>query len=245
MQRPAVIGIFDIQLGIRKVTYTLKRSTTGRLVWLRINPNTGLVVTIPRHYPKQDIPSFLTSRSEWIIKHLDKLANELEERNNPHSGANRTIRYLGNSLPIIHINNSSEDRITLESNRLLIKHRSEAPIQSHAEVLIWLQQEAVGLIRHKVAFWGRLMGFRFRNVTIRDQHTRWGSCSRLKNLNFNWRIVMAPEPVLDYVIIHELCHLKEMNHSPSFWTLVARHSPDWRTHRRWLNSHGNGLRNIS
>jgi predicted metal-dependent hydrolase len=105
-----------------------------------------------------------------------------------------------------------------------------------------LRREAVRIINARVCSFSQTLGVTFHRVTVRDQNTRWGSCSRLKNLSFNWRIIMAPEPVLDYVVIHELCHLQELNHSPRFWALVARHAPEWRVHRRWLNKFGDGLR---
>jgi len=75
-------------------------------------------------------------------------------------------------------------------------------------------------------------------VTIRDQRTRWGSCSAAGTLSFNWRLVLAPFEVLDYVVVHELCHLREANHSRRFWRLVESRRPDWREQRAWLNEHG-------
>jgi predicted metal-dependent hydrolase len=75
-------------------------------------------------------------------------------------------------------------------------------------------------------------------IQIRDQRSRWGSCSTRGTLSFNWRLVLAPFDVLDYVVVHELCHLREPNHSSRFWRLVERHRPDWRTQRDWLNTHG-------
>ena len=75
-------------------------------------------------------------------------------------------------------------------------------------------------------------------VQIRDQRSRWGSCSTRGTLSFNWRLVLAPFEVLDYVVVHELCHLREPNHSRRFWKLVEMHRPDWREHRDWLYEHG-------
>ena len=75
-------------------------------------------------------------------------------------------------------------------------------------------------------------------IQIRDQRSRWGSCSTRGTLSFNWRLVLAPFDVLDYVVVHELCHLREPNHSRRFWKLVEQHRPDWRSHRDWLHEHG-------
>ncbi len=84
-------------------------------------------------------------------------------------------------------------------------------------------------------------GGHYNRITIRDQKTRWGSCSAKGTLSFNWRLMLAPPAVLDYVVIHELCHLTHMNHSKAFWALVESACPDYRTHRRWLKEHGQEL----
>jgi predicted metal-dependent hydrolase len=81
-------------------------------------------------------------------------------------------------------------------------------------------------------------GLSYERLMIRGQKTRWASCSRSGTMSFNWRLLLAPEPVLDYVVWHEVCHLSVMDHSPRFWSLVARHGPDYRTHVRWLRRFG-------
>ena len=90
--------------------------------------------------------------------------------------------------------------------------------------------------------WSREMGVAYKSVRVKDQRSLWGSCTREGSLNFNWRVVMAPSEVLDYLVIHELAHLLEMNHSRRFWAHVARWSPDYKAHRRWLREHGHKLR---
>ena len=82
------------------------------------------------------------------------------------------------------------------------------------------------------------LGVEYRRIQIRDQRTRWGSCSTTGTLSFNWRLVLAPFEVLDYVVVHELCHLREANHSRRFWRLVETRRPDWRAQRDWLDEHG-------
>jgi predicted metal-dependent hydrolase len=82
------------------------------------------------------------------------------------------------------------------------------------------------------------LGVTYRRIEIRGQRTLWGSCSPRGTLSFNWRLVLAPFEVLDYIVVHELCHLREPNHSPRFWRLVATHRPGWREQRDWLRDHG-------
>ena len=101
--------------------------------------------------------------------------------------------------------------------------------------------QAADIFARKAAYYATRMGVTFNRITIRDQKTRWGSCSSKGNLNFNWRLVLAHVPVLDYVVIHELAHRREMNHSSRFWDIVGEMMPDYQIHRRWLREHGGSL----
>lgn len=93
----------------------------------------------------------------------------------------------------------------------------------------------------RVAYFNELTGGSYNRITIRDQKTRWGSCSARGTLSFNWRLMLAPPTVADYVIVHELCHLTYMNHSAAFWKKVEFVYPDYRTARKWLKEHGHEL----
>ncbi len=93
----------------------------------------------------------------------------------------------------------------------------------------------------RAAHWAPLLGVTFGKVRVKDQRTLWGSCTRGGDLNFNWRLTLAPPGVLDYVVVHELAHRLEMNHSRRFWAHVEKHCPDHRVHRRWLRRHGREL----
>ena len=93
----------------------------------------------------------------------------------------------------------------------------------------------------KAAYYARIMDVSYGRISIREQRTRWGSCSSKGNLNFNWRLILAPEEVLDYVVVHELAHRREMNHSKAFYAIVESVLPDYRSARRWLREHGHSL----
>ena len=95
----------------------------------------------------------------------------------------------------------------------------------------------------RVARYAAMLGVSYGRITVRHQKTRWGSCSGKKNLNFNCLLMLAPEAVRDYVVIHELCHLKEMNHSARFWALVQSIMPEYKQHRQWLRTNGKALIN--
>ena len=93
----------------------------------------------------------------------------------------------------------------------------------------------------RVSHWAPRLGVTFGRVKVKDQKSRWASCSREGTLNFNWRLTLASSEILDYVVIHELAHRLEMNHSRRFWAHVQKHCPDYKVHRRWLNKNGAAL----
>ena len=103
------------------------------------------------------------------------------------------------------------------------------------------KEEAERVIKNRVMFLNKEYGYLFKNIKIKNQKTIWGSCSKRGNLNFNYKILFLPEKIRDYIIIHELCHLKEMNHSSSFWKLVSKLCPDYRETRKDLYSYTMGL----
>ena len=104
-----------------------------------------------------------------------------------------------------------------------------------------LSSQAKQIIPVRTAHFANQMGVTYGRITIRSQHTRWGSCSAVGNLNFNCLLMLIPPEVLDYVIVHELCHRKEMNHSPRFWAEVEKVLPDYRLRKAWLKEHGSAL----
>jgi len=104
-----------------------------------------------------------------------------------------------------------------------------------------LTLQAKSAIPERVEYYARQIGVNYGRISIRHQRTRWGSCSGKGNLNFNCLLVLAPPQVLDYVVVHELCHLLEMNHSKRFWSLVEETLPDYRGRRKWLREHGEEL----
>lgn len=117
------------------------------------------------------------------------------------------------------------------------EEESTLPVFSEEQKADFRKQAAV-IFAERTAYFANIMGVEYGGITIREQKTRWGSCSSKRNLNFNWKLVLAPRNVLDYVVVHELCHLIEMNHSPRFWAQVENVLPDYRYERKWLKDHG-------
>ena len=123
----------------------------------------------------------------------------------------------------------------------LEKRRASARPPLSAEERARYIKIARDIFTRKVEYYARIMGVSYGRISIREQKTRWGSCSSKGNLNFNWRLILAPEEVLDYVVVHELAHRREMNHSKAFYAIVESVLPDYRRAQKWLKDNGQSL----
>lgn len=131
------------------------------------------------------------------------------------------------------------------SNRIVICEGATVPFRNKpflvddaVKTRRWMIEEARSEFEKKAGYYSQIIGVSYNRIAVREQKTRWGSCSSGRNLNFNWKLIMMPEKVLDYVVIHELSHLKEMNHSKRFWNIVAQVCPEYMECRRWLKDYG-------
>jgi predicted metal-dependent hydrolase len=143
----------------------------------------------------------------------------------PHAGEAEIDAALDYHLPWLErqLARVPEPRLGLERLRLT---EAQGRREARERISLIAQSEALAL------------GVRYSRIVLRDQRSRWGSCSTKGTLSFNWRLVLAPHDVLDYVVVHEVCHLVELHHGPAFWRLVARRRPNWREPKAWLDEHG-------
>ncbi len=131
-------------------------------------------------------------------------------------------------------------RSWIEAHRAKLPDKTDVPRLS-TEELYALADQAMKRIPERVAHFAPLVGVTYGRITIRNQRSRWGSCSSQGNLNFNCLLMLCPPEVIDYVVVHELCHRKEMNHSPRFWAEVERIMPEYKQHRKWLRDNGTAI----
>jgi hypothetical protein len=192
---------------------------------------------VPRSYPVSRVPEILKSKSRWISKNLTRFSQLELLPIRKELGSGDTVPYLGRDLELVQQENHASDSVALSGNRLALSPDLFSNGLLEPALERWYRMEAARLINERTNSFSSQMGIGYKRVVIRGQRTRWGSCSHKKNLSFNWKLIMAPEPVIEYVIIHELIHLKEMNHSKKFWELVARNCPGWKEHKKWLKQH--------
>ncbi len=156
----------------------------------------------------------------------------------------RTALFEGKELQL-RWRESEEKRTRVELlDGMIVVARAGDGLKPREALRGWYAAQAKRVFPERVAHWSERMGLkdRVRRVFIKDQRSLWGSCSQAGNLNFNWRVVQAPPAVLDYLVIHELAHLREMNHSKRFWAHVSEHCPDYKLHRKWLREQARALK---
>ncbi|MGN0335513.1 MAG: M48 family metallopeptidase [Lachnospiraceae bacterium] len=161
------------------------------------------------------------------------------------TGDGRIIIRAPFEMPQTEIERFIQDKaVWIEKNLAKAKQRQKEHVQQSKlsmDEIRDLADEALRVIPERTAFYAQKIGVSYGRITIRNQKSRWGSCSGKGNLNFNCLLMLTPQEVQDYVIVHELCHRKEMNHSDRFWSEVEKILPDYRKQRAWLKEHGGDI----
>ena len=233
-----------VTLSGRNIPYTLKVSARARRLRLVIRPGSGLEVVVPRGAPLTAHEPFLREKQRWILATLDRMAKAATVAAPELLVDGRALPFAGRELRLAlrTVGPPGRYRVTLSGDVLTLTLPAGDQEMARTALSLWYRKQAHGIFEERLRLANQRYGLTYGRVSVKEQKSRWGSCSKLGNLNFNWRLLLAPLPVLDYVVVHELCHLKEMNHGPRFWKLVALGCPDYAVHRRWLRQHGHELR---
>jgi predicted metal-dependent hydrolase len=241
-RRLALIGEGKVELQGRSIGYRLKQSQRTRGIRLEIRSETGLTVVVPRKYTEHEVLDILKQKARWILKHLPAGKPVQMPLFTQEPGPGDRLSLMGRPIEIVvHTVNSTLSSAVLQGNKLLISTGSRNGVIPKI-LEKWYRQQAATIFRQKADGFKEAMGLRYNNIYIRGQKTRWGSCSPSGNLTLNWKLLMAPEDIIDYVVIHELAHLKHMNHSKKFWDMVGQYCPGWAKYRKWLITHEDELK---
>jgi len=208
--------------------YTLSRSNRKTLA-LHIRDG-ALEVRAPLRMPQSDIDRFVASKEKWIADKLPESIEQAERRENFSLAYGDFVTYRGKQYPI---EAKEGNRAGFDHTRFYIPPEMEPEDIKAACVFIY-RMLAKRLLTEKTLAFAKIMSVNPTTVRINGARTRWGSCSTKKSINYSWRLVMADDEVIDYVIIHELTHLMEMNHSASFWRIVESAIPDYQARRARL-----------
>jgi predicted metal-dependent hydrolase len=210
--------------------YTLRRSPRARRVRVSVESDGGVQVTLPRRAPLKAADEAVRELAPWIERRRRALARAAAEV----ARTPGTLPYLGTDLTLIA--QAGRTRVHRRGDMLLVPERGREEALER-----WYRRAARAEIAPRLDAAVARAGTAYTGLTIRSQRTRWASCSSKGAMSFNWRLLLAPEAILDYVIEHEVCHLEVMDHSPRFWRLLESRVPDWRDHARWLRRYGSTL----
>ena len=229
-----------VRAGERRIEYILIQSVR-RNVLLQALPEGETRVYAPKTMRLRDIDEMVRSNAEKIAGLHETLDRRLDEDRKAHPVTDGSRIALEGRLHTLHLHNGRTKLETADGQMHLWLSNPEDETAVRMAIKKTLAERALIRVRERIEFYHPEIGGEYGRVTVRDQRSRWGSCSAKHNLNFNWKLIMAPPQCLDYVVIHELCHLHEFNHSPRFWRLVESRMPDYAAWKKWLKVHGEEL----
>jgi predicted metal-dependent hydrolase len=207
--------------------FRVRRSPRARRVRVSVDGAGEVEVVLPKRAPERAAAQAVRELTPWIERRRRTLARAAAEIARPEG----TVPYLGRDLGLVP--QPGRERVHRRGDELLVPKREAA-----AAIERWYRRQARAEIGPRLDAATASAGTSYNGLTIRGQKTRWASCSTTGHMSFNWRLLLAPEAVLDYVVEHEVCHLERMDHSPRFWALLESRVPEWREHARWLRRYG-------
>jgi predicted metal-dependent hydrolase len=230
-------GDESLSVGDRRIPMVLVRNPRARRYVLRLRPDSSVRVTIPRGGSAAEARRFAERSVGWVERELTRLSSESNRPKAWFAGAEILLR--GELVKLEVEVNGDHDLIRL-ANEVFRVTDSAGDLRPAIERYLW--RLAAKELPPRVLEYAAMYQLPVRRITVRNQRSRWGSCSRHGTISLNWRLIQAPPFVRDYLILHELTHLREMNHSVRFWREVARVYPGYETAERWLRQHSSVLK---
>lgn len=236
--------ICSILIGDKELKYILIRSSR-KTIGIAIEKNGLVKVTSPFRVSEDYINQLLQQKAPWIFKKLVDIETRVDKTNKPKVfEEGESFSYLGKELKLKLFRSSTLKNPTVrrDGENLVIALPNNCEVEKLKHALKqWYVAQFKLVTVERVKYYSEIIGVAPQRITIREQKTRWGSCSARGNINLNWKLIMASMEVLDYVVIHELCHMKQMNHSKEFWKLVEGVFPQHKSCRDWLKENGDLL----
>jgi predicted metal-dependent hydrolase len=225
------------------IPYAIRRSDRARRARIQVSAD-GVEVVVPRRLPLREIEPFVQSKQAWIERTLLRIRTAEEQRPKPLLEDGGEVPYLGERLRIRLRVDAGRTRpgVARSGGDLAVTVSAPGP-QAVAHALErWYRGQARDEVRARLDATVARVGQTYSKLQIRGQRTRWASCSSNGGMSFNWRLLLAPPEVLDYVVEHEVVHLEVHDHSERFWSLLAERCPGYREHEAWLRRNGHTLR---
>lgn len=224
----------EVPFGRQTLHYGVQRSARRRTVSITVTA-AGVTVKAPAEVSPERLAELVRGRGAWVVDKQLRFRTLLEGAPWVRSFKDGSaVLYLGRQCRLWRVRGLKEPR--LRGRRLEVPPLNDEALQESLEA--WYRKQAERILKQRVARYARRLGTWPQAVLVRDQRARWGSCNRKGELRFNWRIVMAPMSLVDYVAAHELCHLEQMHHGPAFWSRLAELLPDYQGRQERLAVEG-------
>lgn len=231
-----------ISFGNKLIRYEIVRSGRRRTMCIEVTHEGNVIMRAPMRDSAWRLERFLLDKAPWVLKHLSATLASHQPR---RYATGEIFPYLGRDYRLRIVPNGACPHVELKNGELVAyvsgSSPEEAASSAKRSLLAWYVGQATDVLSRRVSTLAQRTCLTPSRLTIRSPVHRWGSCSPKGSVNLNYKLVMAPPEVADYVIIHELCHLKVQNHSRRFWDLVRSFVTDHRVHRKWLRENGRSL----
>lgn len=214
-------------------SYTIKKHKLARHVKLRTSIHQGLVITVPVRFNIKDVPAIIEKHKPWILKQFDQIKLQIVSQTLPD---HISLPMLEERWNIQYIASQSKkiELFCRPNEEIVLVGKIEQQTICRKLLISWLKDKSKKNLVNLLHLLSAKTQLHFQNVFIRNQKTRWGSCSANKTISLNYKLIFLPQPLAQHVLIHELCHTRFLNHSNKFWDLVAKHDHDWKKHKKML-----------
>jgi len=226
--------------------YQVTKSARRKTLAIVVHPDNRVVVSAPATYPRKNIVQFVEKKSDWIRKAIQANLQRAQQSQATRFETGEKLLYLGREY-ILRVERGDSSQVILRDEDICVRLRmsegaAPEPSAVKEHLLKWYQKRALAKVYEKVPVSADQIGVNPGFVAVKSLKSRWGSCSMHGRISLAWNIIMAPEKILDYLIVHELCHMVHHNHSAQYWDLVATILPDHRQSRKWLRENGNRMK---
>ena len=216
------------------LNYTTKYSDRRKTLGLVVERDKSVVVLAPTGTSREVLDAFVEKKKFWLFEKINYSPKFGEPKPETPFASGKAIAYLGKNYKL-DVVKEAVDGIAFQGKFLIAEHNLQ---RGKAILEQWYKQKAKEKITPLVERYARQLGVEYNDILISDLKYRWGSCTLKGNLNFNWRLIKAPQFVINYVVIHELAHLLELNHSERFWNIVKVQMPNYLEAKEWLKGNG-------
>jgi len=226
-----------------------------KTICMSVNKDGSVTVKAPRLYPTdKEIAKFVESRADWVILQRNRQQEREDMKLVRRFETDYSFPYLGEER-LVEMQSAKKTSITYEEGKIIIKTPAYEALKENYEAFTnaekidklrtelkkWYKKQAYAYVSKRVNYYKEIIGVTVTSVSIKSRKSQWGSCDSNGNLTFSWRLVMARPEAIDYVVIHELCHRKYMDHSKQFWNEVQKYMPEFKEQKRWLEENSVNL----